>query len=100
MEVVIHKDFFDNPVEEKVENLENIEHEGGIFFNPTEWKYFLLEIDDMRNSDREFSIPRAIHNARYLAEIDRRSKDMDAGKNCVKFTAAEWEALISGQDLS
>lgn len=60
-------------------DIENIEKEGGIFFNPTEWKYFKLEIEDMVHSDKEFSFHKAVHNARYLAEIDRRSKNMDAG---------------------
>ena len=74
MQAVLNEKAFENPVEEK-----NIENEGGIFFNPTEWKYFKLEIEDMMHSDREFSFQKAVHNARYLAEIDKRAKDMDAG---------------------
>ena len=97
MQIAMHKENFENPVEENTENLEN---EEGVFFNPTEWKYFKLEIEDMINSNREFSIQKAVHNARYLAEIERRSKDIEAGKNCVTFTAEEWEAFINGQDLS
>ncbi|MBQ7704861.1 MAG: hypothetical protein IJT73_05485 [Selenomonadaceae bacterium] len=97
MQVVLHEKAFENPVNEDAENIEN---EEGIFFNPTEWKYFKLEIEDMINSDREFSFKKAVHNARYLAEIDRRSKDIEAGKNCKTFTAEEWEAFVNGQDLS
>ena len=74
MQAVLNEKAFENPVEEK-----NIENEGGIFFNPTEWKYFKLEIEDMINSDREFSFQKAIHNARYLAKIDKATKEMDAG---------------------
>lgn len=73
MQAVVSEKVPVQPVEE------NIEKEGGIFFNPTEWKYFKLEIKDMMNSDREFSFQKAIHNARYFAEIERRSKNMDAG---------------------
>ena len=97
MQIVMHKENFENPVEE---NIENIENEKGVFFNPTEWKYFKLEIEDMMNSNREFSFQKAVHNARYLAEIERRSKDIEDGKNCVTFTAEEWEAFTNGQDLS
>ena len=73
MQAVLNEKAFENPVEE------NIENENGIFFNPTEWKYFKLEIEDMMHSDREFSFQKAVHNARYLAEIEKRAKDMDAG---------------------
>ena len=73
MQAVLNEKAFENPVDE------NIENENGIFFNPTEWKYFKLEIEDMMHSDREFSFQKAIHNARYLAEIEKRAKDMDAG---------------------
>ena len=97
MQIVMHKDIFENPVEENVENIEN---EKGIFFDPTEWKYFKLEIEDMMHSDREFSFQKAIHNARYLAEIEKREKDLAEGKNCVTFTDEEWEAFINAQDLS
>lgn len=60
-------------------DIENIEKEGGIFFNPTEWKYFLLEIDDMRKSGKKIDFSRAVHNSRYLAKIDKATEEMDAG---------------------
>lgn len=76
MQVALNEKAFENTVEK---DDKNIEGEKGIFFNPTEWKYFKLEIEDMMNSNREFSFQKAIHNARYLAEIDKATERMNAG---------------------
>lgn len=97
MQTATAEKIFEEPIEDTEEN---IEKQKGIFFNPTEWKYFKLEIEDMMHSEREFSFQKAVHNARYLAEIDRRTKDTEAGKNCKTFTAEEWEAFVNEQNLS
>lgn len=79
---------------------ENSDTKGGVFFTDSEWKYFKREIEEMIKSDRKFSLEKAVRNARYLAEIERRDEDLKAGKNCVTFTDEEWEAFINAQDLS
>ena len=57
---------------------------------PAELKNFAQEIVDMVIAGEKVDIGRAIRNAKYLAEIDRRLANVDAGKNLVQFTAEEW----------
>ena len=42
---------------------------------------------------------KAARNAEYLAELDRRSKDIAEGKNIISFTDKEWEAFINAQNI-
>ena len=49
-----------------------------IIFTPLELKCFALELKDMIAAG-EFDIPKALHAARYRAEIDRRIADIKAG---------------------
>lgn len=49
-----------------------------ITFTPLEWKYFVLELKRMI-AEGEFNLPKVIHNARYFAEISRRSAEIRAG---------------------
>lgn len=64
-------------IDEKI--LDSPEWENGISFNKTEWKNFLLEINDMMTSDRKLDIQKAIRNARYLAIIDKGIEQMNNG---------------------
>ena len=70
-----------------------------ITFTPLEWKYFVLELKEMISAG-EFNIPKVIHNARYFAELERRTEDIKAGRNIVTFTDAEWEKFIDDQNIS
>lgn len=58
---------------------ENIENEGGVFFDKYEWKNFLVEIKDMIKDGKEIDFQKAINNARYLAIIDKGIEQMNNG---------------------
>ena len=49
-----------------------------IIFTPSELKYFALELKDMIAAG-EFDIPKAIHAARFYAEIARNRAEIKAG---------------------
>ena len=49
-----------------------------IIFTPLELKYFALELKDMIAAG-EFDIPKAIHSARFYAEIARHRAEIKAG---------------------
>ena len=66
-------------------------------FSPTEWKYFVMEINDIFSGERNPDLGRCVRNARYLAEIERRTKNVEEGKNIVFFTAEEWEKFVNEQ---
>lgn len=66
-----------------VEDNSETEDESDVRFTAREWKYFKLEVEDMIKSDRKFSFEKAIRNARYLAEVDRRIEEVESGK-CVE----------------
>ena len=61
-----------------------------------ELKIFAQEIADMVKEGKPVDVGRAIRNAQYLAEIDRRAANVEAGKNVVSFTAEEWEKFNEG----
>lgn len=71
-----------------------------ITLTPRELENFAQEIADMINEGKPRDIRKAIHNAKYLAEIDSRSEDIKSGRNCVTFTDDEWEKFINDQELS
>ena len=58
---------------------EKTSSKGGVFFTEREWKYFLLEVDDMNKSGKVIDIPKAVRNARYLAMLDKRFERVEAG---------------------
>lgn len=78
---------------------EEINDEEKISFTPPELDIFVREIKDMISEGKNIDVKKAIHNARYLAEIDRRIADVKAGKNVVEFTEEEWENYIKEQNL-
>lgn len=62
-----------------------------IKFSPRELKLFVQEIADMIIAGESINVEKAVHNARYFAEIDRRLENVESGKNLVTFTPEEWE---------
>lgn len=46
---------------------------------PSEWKYFILEVREMIDNNEIIDLPKAIHNAKYFAEISRRIAEVKAG---------------------
>lgn len=79
------------------EILKSLEKEKGIFLTNLERQHFLREIKDMQKAGKEIDIQKAVHNARYLAEIDRRTEDIKAGK-FIEFSAEDWEKLTNFTD--
>ena len=69
-----------------------------ITFTPLEWKYFVLELKSMI-ANGEFNLPKVINNAKFYAEIERRTKDIKAGRY-IEFTSEEWEKFVNEQNLS
>lgn len=61
-----------------------------------EIKIFAQEIAEMVLKGKPIDIKKAIHNAKYLAEIDRRIANVEAGKNLKTFTLEELENLRNG----
>lgn len=68
-------------------------------FSPRELKIFVREIADMVIAGETINVSKAIHNAKYFAEIDRRLENIDAGKNLVTFTDEEWEKFSNAHNL-
>ena len=50
-----------------------------ITFEPSEMKYFILEVKEMIDNNEIIDLPKAIHNAKYFAEISRRIASVEAG---------------------
>lgn len=67
-----------------------------ITFTGLEWKFFVSELKDMINAG-EVDIVKAMRNARFYAEIARRTENIKARKNVVEFTAEEWEKFVNEQ---
>ena len=82
-------------------NLELIKNVGdeSINFSPRELKLFIGEIADMIIAGESIDVEKAVHNAKYFAEIDRRLENVDAGKNLVTFTAEEWEKFSNAHNV-
>ena len=70
-----------------------------IIFERGEFKYFIAEIKEMMEESKIIDIGKAIHNAKYFAEIERRIADIKAGKNLVTFTEEEWEKFVNENDV-
>ena len=60
-----------------------------------ELKIFAQEIAEMALKGKSIDLKKAIHNAKYFAEIGRRLKNVDEGKNLVSFTEEEWEKFTN-----
>lgn len=71
-----------------------------INFAPAELKIFKEELDKQFAEGNGVDIFKALRNARYLAEIDRRIADIEAGRNVITFTAEEWEKFVNEQNIS
>ena len=70
-----------------------------INFAPREWYFFQEEIKDQYAEGKGVDFLKAFRAARFYAEIERRTEDVKAGRNVVKFTAEEWEAVVNAQNL-
>lgn len=55
--------------------------EESVQFTPAELEIFAQEIIDMAAAGEAIDIGRAIRNAKYLAEIDRRLANVEAAQN-------------------
>lgn len=55
------------------------EKEESISFTPQELKIFVEEVKEMSTEGKIIDLPKAIHNARYFAEVDRRIANVKAG---------------------
>ena len=49
-----------------------------ITFTGLEWKFFIAELKDMI-ATREFDVAKAMHSARFYAEMTRRKEQIKAG---------------------
>lgn len=87
-------------IEMQTLNQENIDANKLINFAPAELKLFKDELDKQLEEGNGIDILKAIRNARYWAEIDRRIEDINAGRNIVTFTAEEWEKFVNEQNIS
>ena len=74
----------------------DFESDEEINFSRDEIKIFAQEIAEMFLKGKAIDIKKAIHNAKYLAEIDRRISNVEAGKNLKTFTLEELENLRNG----
>ena len=71
----------------------DIEEDENLNLSAAELKIFAQEIAEMALKGKPIDIKKAIHNAKYLAEIDRRMANVEAGKNLKTFTIEELENL-------
>ena len=58
---------------------EEIDESKPITFAPREWKFFKEELQRQFSEDGVFDLLKALHAARYWAEIDRRFDRVEAG---------------------
>ena len=65
-------------VNEQTLNPEILNVTENVTFTPLELKFFALELKDMI-SEGKLNLKKAVHNARYWAEIERRTERMKAG---------------------
>lgn len=60
-------------------NLYDVENSEPIIFDRDELKYFVAEIKEMAEDGKIIDIPKAIHNAKYFAELAGRFANVKAG---------------------
>ncbi|MBR4153271.1 MAG: DUF1902 domain-containing protein [Selenomonadaceae bacterium] len=68
-----------------------------VTFTPLELKYFVLELKDMM-AEGKFDLPKVIHNARYLAELEISDKQFEEG-HYIEFEDGEWDKFVDEQDF-
>lgn len=73
----------------------DIEEDENSNLSVAELKIFAQEIAEMALKGKPIDIKKAIHNAKYFAEIGRRLKNLDEGKNLITFTEEEWEKFTN-----
>ena len=61
------------------DNIKFTGNEESLTFSVDELKILATEIKDMIIEGKEIDLDKAVHNARYFAEIDRRIADIKAG---------------------
>ena len=66
---------------------------------PREWYFFKEEIKDQIAESNGVDLLKALHAARFYAEIERRTEDIKARKNIVEFTSEEWEKFVNEQTV-
>lgn len=81
------------------ENNSEVPDEEKFTLNADEFKYFVLELKDMFVEGKEIDGGKAYRNAKYLAEMGRRYKEVKARKNVVEFTDEEWENIANEKTL-
>ena len=69
-----------------------------VTFTPLELKYYNAEIAEMLAEGKIIDIPKAIHNAKYFAELADSEKEIAEGK-VVSFSDEEWEEFVNAQNL-
>ena len=79
-------------------NQENLDISKPINFAPRELTLFQEELNKQFDEGNGIDILKALHNARYLAGLERSIKQFDEGK-VVTFTAEEWETFVNEQNL-
>lgn len=57
----------------------DLNSENSISFTKGEWGHFIDEMKKQYTEENSIDIGKAIHNARYLAELDRRIANIQAG---------------------
>ena len=68
-----------------------------ITFAPREWYFFKEEIKSQGEEGNGLDFLKALRNARFYAEIERRTENIKSRKNVVEFTAEEWENFVNEQ---
>ena len=63
---------------------------------PREWFYFKAELNDQVAQGNAVDLVKALHAARFYAEMERRTEAMEAG-HYIEFTAEEWEKFVNEQ---
>ncbi len=79
-------------------NQENFDISKPINLAPREMTLFKSELDKQFAEGNGVNILKALHNAFYLAGLERSIKQFDEGK-VVQFTAEQWEAFVNEQNL-
>ena len=74
-----------------------------IDFSPADAQLIQEQAYEKKISPSDFirnTILKSIHNAEYMAEINRRTEDIRQGKNIVSFSDEEWEQMVNEKEFS
>lgn len=77
---------------------EELDENKPITFAPREWYFFKEEIKSQLAEGNNINFLKALHSARFYAEIERRTENIKAG-HYVEFTAKEWEKFVNEQGV-